>query len=106
MKMLTTVGVAFLTGFALMTGYKKFGNPMAAEGVATTDAFQQDMFNQLPPMPYAQTVVREMMARDDTNMALLQQNAPTIAPPELSVVNLVAAIERADNLPTPPTATI
>ncbi len=86
-----------------MTGYKKFGVSMDAEGIATTDAFQQDMFNQLPPMPYEEVVVSNMMARDDTNMKLLQQNAPTIAPPELSVVNLVAAIERADNMPVVPT---
>ena len=103
MKMLTTFGIAFLTGFTVMTGYKKFGVSMDAEGIATTDAFQQDMFNQLPPMPYEEVVVSNMMARDDTNMKLLQQNAPTIAPPELSVVNLVAAIERADNMPVVPT---
>jgi len=37
---------------------------------------------------------------------LLAQNAPMVAPPELNMVNLLAAIKGANNLPTPSTVTL
>jgi hypothetical protein len=56
-------------------------------------------------MPLADEVVDNMMLRDDTNQALLAQNAPMIAPPELNMVNLLAAI-KGTNIPTPATVTV
>jgi hypothetical protein len=79
---------------------------MGAEGIATTDPFQQEMFDSLPPMPLANEVIDNMMLRQDTNEALLAQNAPMIAPPELNMVNLLAAIKGANNLPSPATVRV
>jgi hypothetical protein len=106
MKMTQQVGVAFIAGFAgyfLLTQARK---SLGADTVVTTDPFQQAEFDSLPPMPLAGEVVDNMMLRDDTNEALLAQNAPMIAPPELNMVNLLAAIKGTDNLPTPATVTV
>ncbi len=104
MRMTQQVGVAFIAGFA---GYYLLtrGKSMGAEEVATTDPFQQAEFDSLPPMALAGEVVDNMMLRDDTNQALLAQNAPMIAPPELNMVNLLAAI-KGTNIPTPATVTV
>jgi len=108
MKMTHEVGMAFIIGFA---GYF-VGSRIAsmdskgADTIQTTDPFQQAEFDSLPPMPNAQEVVDNMMLREDTNEALLAQNAPMVAPPELNMVNLLAAIKGANNLPTPSTVTL
>ncbi len=100
------VGMAFVIGFAGYFVATHVKDSMGAETIQTTDPFQQAEFDSLPPMPNAQEVVKNMMIRDDTNEALLAQNAPMIAPPELNMVNLLAAIKGADNLPTPSTVTL
>ncbi len=100
MRMTQQVGVAFISGLAgyyLITEVKK---SIGAEEVATTDPFQQEEFESLPPMPLAGEVVDNMMLRDDTNEALLAQNAPMIAPPELNTINLLAAI-KGTTIPAP-----
>ena len=105
MKMTQQVGVAFIAGFAGYFLLTRGMDSMGAEEVATTDPFQQAEFDSLPPMPLAGEVVDNMMLRDDTNQALLAQNAPMIAPPELNMVNLLAAI-KGTNIPAPATVTV
>jgi hypothetical protein len=56
-------------------------------------------------MPLAGEVIDNMMLRTDINQALLEQNAPMIAPHELNMVNLLAAI-KGTNIPTPATVTV
>ena len=106
MKMTHQVGMAFVIGFAGYFVATKVRDTMGAEGIATTDPFQQEMFDSLPPMPLANEVIDNMMLREDTNEALLAQNAPMIAPPELNMVNLLAAIKGANNLPSPATVRV
>ena len=105
MKMTQQVGVAFIAGFAGYFLLTRGMDSMGAEEVATTDPFQQAEFDSLPPMPLAGEVVDNMMLRDDTYQALLAQNAPMIAPPELNMVNLLAAI-KGTYIPTPATVTV
>ncbi len=105
MRMTQQVGVAFIAGFAGYYLLTRVGKSMGAEEVATTDPFQQAEFDSLPPMPLAGEVIDNMMLRVDTNQALLAQNAPMIAPPELNMVNLLAAI-KGTNIPTPATVTV
>ena len=105
MKLLPQVGVAFIAGFAGYYLLTRVGKSMGAEEVATTDPFQQAEFDSLPPMPLAGEVIDNMMLRTDINQALLEQNAPMIAPPELNMVNLLAAI-KGTNIPTPATVTV
>ena len=100
------VGVAFIAGFAGYFVLTRVRKSMGAEEVATTDPFQQAEFDSLPPMPLAGEVIENMMLRDDTNEALIAQNAPMVAPPELNMVNLLAAIKGADGIPTPATVTV
>ena len=106
MKMTHQVGIAFVVGFAGYFLASRMKDSMGADTIQTTDPFQQKEFESLPPMPNAQEVIDNMMLRDDTNEALLAQNAPMVAPPELNMVNLLAAIKGADNLPTPSTVTL
>jgi len=106
MKMTHEVGMAFIIGFAGYFIGSRVKDSMGADTIQTTDPFQQAEFDSLPPMPNAEQVVDNMMLREDTNEALLAQNAPMIAPPELNMVNLLAAIKGANNLPTPSTVTL
>ncbi len=106
MKMTHQVGMAFVIGFIGYFAAHRAKDSMGADTIQTTDPFQQAEFDSLPPMPNAQEVIDNMMLRDDTNEALLAQNAPMVAPPELNMVNLLAAIKGADNLPTPSTVTL
>tara|TARA_R110000824_G_scaffold378671_1_gene570319 strand:+ start:115 stop:435 length:321 start_codon:yes stop_codon:yes gene_type:complete len=106
MKMTQQVGIAFIVGFAGYFIGSKVKQTMGADTIQTTDPFQQAEFESLPPMPLAKEVVSNMMLRDDTNEALLAQNAPMVAPPELNMVNLLAAIKGANNIPTPATVTV
>ena len=106
MKMTHQVGMAFIIGFAGYFIGSHVKDSMGADTIQTTDPFQQAEFDSLPPMPNAQEVVDNMMLRDDTNEALLAQNAPMVAPPELNMVNLLAAIKGANNLPSPATVKV
>jgi len=100
MKMTHEVGMAFIIGFAGYFIGSRVKDSMGADTIQTAE------FDSLPPMPNAEQVVDNMMLREDTNEALLAQNAPMIAPPELNMVNLLAAIKGANNLPTPSTVTL
>ncbi len=105
------LSLAFLAPFALgaitYELYRKYiadKKVSAAEVVVSGDSSDMDTFDR---MPGATQIVENMVERRTANQVLFEKNAPTLWPAGgLTVVNMVDAIHKGNNLPDVPTATL
>jgi len=97
-----------LVGLGLVEIYKRVSDkPESSEVSAAEVADNSETSEPFDRMPGATQIVDNMVQRRKANNVLFEKNAPTLWPSGgLTVVNMIDAIQRGDNLPEFPTTKI
>lgn len=97
-----------LIGVGLLEIYKRVSDkPESSEVSAAEVADNSETSEPFDRMPGATQIVDNMVQRRKANNILFEKNAPTLWPSGgLTVVNMIDAIQRGDNLPEFPTTKI